>query len=459
MLTPNPSLALRGAAIFLAIYVSIFVGMLVLMSRASLSVDGDGHHAGPAVALNLAAVEMRQNNGSTRFSQNGPFASLAARNPSLWLIIESAGKRSSFGPVPRQALHLFDEYSDILDSGKFHVPGVAAPLSDSSIRRRETALGDTLIAAGGVNPATLTIVDGLRYFLRAGLLPLLVLGGVGLLAMLLAIPLMTRAVKRVTEDAAAVRPDRPARRIQESGVPRELLPLVRGFNGALDRLGNELARRKRFIADVAHELRTPLAIASLQIDALSEKEEKKDLQRVMTRMSHLVSQMLDVERLSLAEQQQRCRIDLATLASDVVAEMAPMAMTAGYDISLEAPAGGVVVEGDPHALGRALANLIGNAMAHANGTGEIKVCVGGWGTIDVVDEGPGVPGSIRETLFDPFCRERWDRDGCGLGLHLTREIMRAHGGDACLLPTMRGAAFRLEFPKPNARQLESSSPS
>ncbi|MFL5237692.1 MAG: sensor histidine kinase, partial [Rhizomicrobium sp.] len=64
------------------------------------------------------------------------------------------------------------------------------------------------------------------------------------------------------------------------------------------------------------------------------------------------------------------------------------------------------------------------------------------------DEGPGVPLSIRNTLFEPFCRGRWDRDGCGLGLHLTREIMRAHGGDVSLLPTASGAAFRLEFPNP-----------
>jgi signal transduction histidine kinase len=447
MLTWNPSLIFRGAAIFVAIYLGIFVGMLVLMSTASLSMDGDGHHAGPAIALNLAAEEMRQSRGSVEFSGNAAFAKLAVRNPSLWVIIKSGARRLSFGPVPPQAMRLFDQYSGALDSGKFHVPNLEKPLSDSLIRRRDTALGDTLIASGGVNPATLTIFDGLRYFLSTGLLPLLVLGGVGLLAMVLALPLMTGAIKRVTEDAASIRPDRPTRRIQQSKVPRELLPLVRGFNSALDRLANEIVQRKRLIADVAHELRTPLAIASLQVDALPQTDEKKDLRRIVTRISHLVSQMLDVERLSLAEQRQRSHIDLATLASDVVAEMAPMAVGAGYDISLEAPLEPVIVNGDPHALGRALANLVGNAVAHGNGAGEIKVRVGAWRTIDVIDEGPGVQSAIRETIFEPFCRERSDRDGCGLGLHLTREIMRAHGGDAILLQTRRGAAFRLEFPQ------------
>lgn len=274
MLIRNPSLTLQGAAIFVSIYIAIFIGTLVLMSTASLSIDGDGHHAGPNIALTFAAEELRADNGSVRFLKDGPFARLAEKNPSVWVIVESRIGRSTFGPVPPEALRQFEQYSGVLDSGKFSVPGVQKPLSDSSIRRLQTAAGDTLIAAGGVNPATLTVVDGLRYFLHAGLLPLLVLGGIGLVATLLALPLMMQAVRRVTMDAAAIRPDRPTRRIQEGRVPRELLPLVRAFNAALDRLANELVRRKRFIADVAHELRTPLAIASLQIDALPTDEQK-----------------------------------------------------------------------------------------------------------------------------------------------------------------------------------------
>jgi signal transduction histidine kinase len=445
VLIHNPSLTLRGAAIFVSIYIAIFIGTLVLMSTVSLSIDGDGHQAGPSIALTFAAEELRADNGSARLPRDGPFARLAEKNPSMWVIVESRTGRSTFGPVPPEALRRFEQYSGVLDSGKFHVPGVQKPFSDASIRRLETAMGDTLISAGGVNPATLSVVDGLRYFLRAGLFPLLMLGGIGLVATLLVLPLMMRAVRRVAGDAAAIRPDRPTRRIQEDSVPRELLPLVRAFNAALDRLANELVRRKRFIADVAHELRTPLAIASLQIEALPKNGEKKDLQRVVARLSHLVAQMLDVERLSVAAQC-RSEIDLARLATEAVAEIAPMVMAAGYEISLDASPGPVIVRGDPHALRRAVSNLIGNAVAHGNGRGEIRVRVGAWRTIDVMDEGPGVPLSVRDTLFEPFCRERWDRDGCGLGLHLTREIMRAHGGDVCLLPTASGAAFRLEFP-------------
>jgi signal transduction histidine kinase len=448
VLKSNPSLAARGALIFIAVYAGIFLIVLVLISRASLSPDGDGHHAGPTVALNLAAGELQVKDGLVFFSSDGGFGRLAARNPHIWLIVESGNRRYSFGSPTGEARRLFGHYSGILDSGKFHVRDLQLPLSDSIVRRRQTALGDTVLAAGGLDPSTLTVGDGLRYFLSAGLMPLLVLGGVGLAAMMLALPLMTAGIRRVTQEASSIRADQPTRRIDPRRVPRELLPLVHGFNAALDRLAGELIRRRRFIADVAHELRTPLAITSLQVESLPDTDEKHDLQRVVARMSHLVCQMLDVERLSLAEQQQRSPIDLVVLARDVVAEMAPMALAAGYDIAVEAPPAPVIVEGDTHALGRALANLIGNAVAHGEGTGEIKVRVESWRTIDVIDEGPGVPLSIRERVFEPFCRERWDRDGCGLGLHLTREIMRAHGGNACLLPSRRGAAFRLDFAKP-----------
>ena len=270
------------------------------------------------------------------------------------------------------------------------------------------------------------------------------LGAIGLATLRLALPALTAALRRVTADAVRLRPEEPETRLQEAGVPRELMPLVRGSNAALERLASELARRKRFIADVAHELRTLLAIASLKLEAFSDREEKKELQRVITRMSHLVAQLLDVERFSLSRQP-LSRLNLSALAADVIAEMDSMSVLRGYKLLLEAPPGPVCVLGDPNALTRAIANLIGNAVAHGNGEGLVKLIVSDRGSLDVIDDGPGVPEGLRDTLFEAFSRGRWDRDGCGLGLHLTREIMPAHGGEALLLQVERGAAFRLEF--------------
>jgi signal transduction histidine kinase len=269
----------------------------------------------------------------------------------------------------------------------------------------------------------------------------------GFLAMLIALPLFTRAIRPTTAEAHALRPLELDRRLSESRAPRELLPLVRAFNATLDRLASELRRRKRFITDVAHELRTPLAVVSLRVEALGEGTAKEDLRRGIGRLTQLVAQMLDLERLSLASGQ-RSTVDLVSVARDVLADLAPMAIKAGYEVSLDAPQTPVSVPADEHAIARAITNLVGNAIAHGGGSGQIRVAVGAEGSIEVSDDGPGVPQALLPHLFEPFSRGSQSVEGCGLGLHLTREIMRSHGGEACLLPTQRGATFRLSFRSP-----------
>ena len=208
-----------------------------------------------------------------------------------------------------------------------------------------------------------------------------------------------------------------------------------------------LDRRKRFIADAAHELRTPLAVVALRVEALRDETDKQELRRGLGRLVHLVSQMLDIERLSLSGRE-RLPVDLAGVARDVVADLAPTAINSGYDLSLEAPDASVTVTGDAHAISRAITNLIGNAIAHGGGAGQIRVIVRADRTIDVIDDGPGVPAALQPRLFEPFSRGSQDAEGCGLGLHLTREIMRAHGGEIQLVPSQRGATFRLSFAPP-----------
>ncbi len=446
MLKRAPSLAVRTALIFASIYVATFLLGLMLLTWASLSSAGERHHAGPGIALAFAAGELRADHGRIVFPVDGEFAGLARDNPRLWLLASDGRHILSFGPVPPAARRLFDDDLPVLVAGKFHVPGVRRPYSDAAAGWQQTSAGELFLAGGGIDPATISVARAFRYLLGQGLFLLAAsLALLGLIAMLVALPLLSRALKRVTADAAAVGPDRPELRLREEGVPRELLPLVRGFNQALDRLGAELERRRRFIADVAHELRTPLAIVSLQAEALPAGEAKREMERILARLTHLVGQMLDVERLSLADPT-RLEIDLNLLVRDVVAEMAPLAIGAGYEIGFEAPESPVPVLGDPQALARAVANLIGNAIAHGGGGGQIRVVVGSARTVEVSDEGPGIDPILRPLLFEPFQRHGWDKDGCGLGLHLTREIMRAHGGDASLVEAESGARFRLRLP-------------
>ena len=451
MLRKTPSLALRAGLIFMSIYTVIFVAVLTVAALANSADHDVNRHQGARTAISAAAGELREVDGSFEFPKDGDFAKLAARNPSLWLIGKSGERSFSFGPVPNTAARLFEQYEDVINSARFKVPNADPPLRVAEIQRYQLRDETISLAAGGVDPTTLSARDTLRGFgPEAVLVVLAAIALLGFLAMLIALPFFSRAIRPITAEASALSPQEPDRRLDERKAPRELLPLVRAFNATLDRLAAELARRKRFITDVAHELRTPLAVVSLRVEAIEEESAKHDLRRGVGRLTHLVAQMLDLERLSLSGQQRRA-VDLVAVARDVLADLAPMAIKAGYEVSLDAPGTPVTVIGDEHAIARAITNLIGNSIAHAGGSGQIRVAVGAEGIIDVIDEGRGIPPSLLPRLFEPFSSGSASAEGCGLGLHLTREIMRAHGGDVRLLPTEQGATFRLEFPPPVER--------
>lgn len=438
----------------MSIYTTIFVAVLTVAAVANSGEPRGNRHQGARIALGYAASELYQPDGSFKLPSHGNFRKLAARNPSLWFIGQSDEQAFSFGPVPKTAIRLFEEHRGVLNSVRFQVSNPETPTGVAELQRYNFGGESVTLAAGGVDPTSLTARESSRFFGPGEVFGvLIVIAVLGFLAMLIALPFFSRAIRPITADAGELHPQDSERRLDERKAPRELLPLVRAFNAALDRLASELGRRKRFVADVAHELRTPLAVVSLRVEALKDKEAKEELRSGVGRLTHLVGQMLDLERLSLAGRQ-REPVDLATIARDVVADLAPMAVEAGFDLSLEAPPVPVVTTGDPHAIERAITNLVCNSIGHGGGRGTIHVTVGADLTIDVMDEGPGVSMSLRSRLFEPFCRESSNPAGCGLGLHLTREIMRAHGGDVRLLPTNQGAKFRLEFAPPQTELAE-----
>ena len=450
MLRRTPSLALRAGLIFISIYTVILMAVLAVAAIANASEHDPNRHEGASLAVRFAAEELPPGGWSFEPRSDGSFAQLAGKNPSLWLLARSGERTFSFGPVPETARRLFEHYGHVLGSGGFHVPNAKPALRVAAVRRYDLGRESLLIAAGGVDPATLGIRRALHELGPPFLIALTIIGILGFVAMLIALPLFSRAIRPITAEAGGLHPQNPERRLDERKAPRELLLLVRAFNATLDRLAAELARRKRFITDAAHELRTPLAVVSLRIEALEEESAKRALRRGVGGLTHLVSQMLDVERLSLSGRE-RSAVDIAAVARDVVADLAPTAIKSGYDLSLEAPAAPVVVSGEAHAICRAITNLVSNSIAHGGGAGQIRVVVAADRTIDVIDEGPGVPEELKPRLFEPFSRGSQNTEGCGLGLHLTREIMRSHDGDVRLVSGGRGATFRLSFPSPKAR--------
>jgi signal transduction histidine kinase len=450
MLRRTPSLALRAVLTFTAVYM---VGVVVFLTSVMLLENprrDPNSHTGPRMAVSRAAEDLVLTPNGFSLRRDGPFAAMASRNPAIWLIARGGDRSFTLGEVPEPVVRVFDNEELEVQSGRFFVPGVERPLANAVFERRHVGSDLVLLAAGGVDSKTLALTDSLGVRWGESLLMILARAAVvGIVAMLIALPILARALKPLAAEAASILPQEPARRLDEKKAPREVLPLVRGFNAALDRLASELGRRKRFIADAAHELRTPLAVVSLRVEALEDEDARQELRRGIGRLVHIVSQMLDVERLSLSGRE-RSLVDLVAVARDVVADLAPTAIKAGYDLSLEAGDGSAIVRGDAHAIAHAITNLVDNAIVHGGGAGQIRVVVGTDRTVEVIDEGPGVPAALQPRLFEPFSRGSQNAEGCGLGLHLTREIASSHGGEVQLVPTREGAKFRLSFPSPDA---------
>jgi signal transduction histidine kinase len=443
MRLPRASLVRRLTVGFvLGHTIALFVFFVAILP---LSREDETDQIGPGVALAMLREDVVESPAGLALRPGNSFEPFARTTPGAWFVARKAGRTLRWGPVPAEADRVLAALPPVTIIADFGNIGATGRTGDMEVARPDADPNSLLLAAGGVRPEAVTFGYWLGYLHRE-LYTLVPIGSAlfSLIGALIAIPLVLRSVRPTVRAAAALDPTNPAQRLPERRVVKELLPMVRAFNGALERLEQGFERRRRFIADVAHELRTPLAILTMHIDALPAGGRRTDLQRTTFRLGQMVGQMLDSERLALAARQ-REPVDLVALSRTAVAEIAPLAVASGYELEFSAEAEPVIVEADPHALLRALLNLLGNAIAHGGNAGTITVRVSREGRVDVADQGPGVPADARERIFEPFRRERWDKDGCGLGLHLVREIMHAHGGEVRLVGSGPGALFRLDF--------------
>ncbi|WP_076999909.1 sensor histidine kinase [Variovorax sp. KK3] len=294
------------------------------------------------------------------------------------------------------------------------------------------------------------------------------------LAVLLIWLALVRGIKPLSVIEARIRERRPGdlSPLDESSVPLEVVPLVLSVNDLLNKLSDSIGTQKRFLADAAHQLKTPLAGLRMQADlaqregadAAELKQSLKQIGRASIRATHTVNQLLSLARAEgggAAIARQSC--DLAKLTIEVVREAVPRAIEKridlGYD-GAEPGAPGVVLEGNPTLLKELVRNLVDNAINYTPSTparpGVITARVLGdpFGRIiilQVEDNGPGIPEGERELVFEPFYRVLGNEaDGSGLGLPIVREIARKHHATVSLEdahPAQRplGARFSLRF--------------
>jgi len=238
-----------------------------------------------------------------------------------------------------------------------------------------------------------------------------------------------RPLVRASEMAGAIDPASLELRLPTQDIPREIVPLVRAVNQALDRLEHGFRTLRDFTADAAHELRTPLSVLRLRVDTALSPEAAGPLRKDIDAMSHVVDQLLAVAELEGTVIGPSEIADLRSVCADVVALLAPVALKHGKDIALTGSQDPVRVAGNAAMLLQAFRNLAENALAHTPEGTTVEIDVADTGIVRVLDEGPGVRENERDMIFQRFWRrDRTRTGGAGLGLAIVRRIVEAHGG-------------------------------
>ena len=278
--------------------------------------------------------------------------------------------------------------------------------------------------------------------------------------------------------------------IEEQDVPEEVGPLVQAINDLLERLSGSISTQKRFLADAAHQLKTPLAGLRMQAELAQRELDQgpatdlhglaasvRQIARSTQRATHMVNQLLAMARAEDDTQALRMQpVDLARLATDVVQDFVPRALEARIDLGYEGAAAPSSTPPDTQVLGHRLllremlTNLVDNALHYTQPGGSVTVRLvadpfGQVIVLQVEDTGPGIPAAERDLVFQPFYRSLGTNvDGSGLGLAIVREIARQHGAELTVADTRTpapgtaetpGACFTLRFGSLRATTLHS----
>ena len=247
--------------------------------------------------------------------------------------------------------------------------------------------------------------------------------------------------------------------LDAASAPGEIRPLVEEFNQLLKRLEDAADAQQRFVANAAHQLRTPLAGVRTQLELLQRDSDPSQRSAraeqcigAIERLGHLVNQMLVL--LSAEPGGRHASLAEALELSDLIRERSPdwIRLAEGRAIDLGFDLHTARVTGDRLLLGEMVANLVINAIHYTQAQGEVTVrchTAEGHSIIEVEDSGPGIPPALREHVFERFFRlPGVSGPGSGLGLAIVREIARGADGDVDILTpaTGRGSLLRVRLP-------------
>jgi two-component system, OmpR family, sensor kinase len=252
--------------------------------------------------------------------------------------------------------------------------------------------------------------------------------------------------------------------LPDAGLPLEVLPLVRELNLLFERVRRAFTAQQEFVADAAHELRSPLTALKLQAQALRRAHDEGSREAAITRLNdgidraiQLMGQLLVLARedgeADAAERSQR--VELQEVARQAVADVLPNAQAKHIDIGLASAEPSVWVRGQPEPLRILLRNLLDNAVKYTPDGGQVDITLAmpqGVASLAVEDSGPGIPEAERERVFDRFYRTPDARaTGSGLGLAIVKAIAGRHGASVLLGSSAKLGGLKAEVRFPPAR--------
>lgn len=288
----------------------------------------------------------------------------------------------------------------------------------------------------------------------------LLLVGLGALMLVLALGTAFRPLVEL-RDAVQNRAEDDLTPVPVGNVPSEVQPLIGAINHHMERLSAMLAARRRFLADAAHQIRTPLAVLSTQAEFGARQGDPGEMRRIFESLlatirstRRMADQMLALSRAEPANGliQEQSAVDLTDIAREVALELVPVALKKRVELAFEAP-GPAPMTGNGAMLRELVANIVDNAIRYSPPDSQVVVATGvsdGRVVLAVSDEGAGIPPEEREKVFQRFYRilGHGGPDGSGLGLAIVREIALAHGGEVRLAEAAggRGLLVEVEFP-------------
>lgn len=444
-------------AFLLVLFVILLIGWIWIIDPR---LEGANEEAARIVAESVT----KDGQGRPQLSATPALAELKRRYPNLWFVVRDVNDIVlQYGVVPAPVLSAAFPWS--FDRARLEAAGTVR----ATVENHDTPAGRLQFIAGTeegipndglsiwINVQLdleknaegairwLTVLPALGFIILIAVVPMLILTGI---ATLLVTP---RAVGRslsglmeTVKQAQSIDFENRSERIDRSKVPLEIIPLVDAFNVALSKLDDGYNRRNRFLADAAHELRTPIAIVRTRADLLPDDALSRQIRADIDRLTRVAHQLLEMQAVGAVELPAEPR-DLNQLVERIATDLAPIAMDAGYEFDFEPSAGAAIFTVQASIIEMAVVNLVRNAIDHAGGRGAITIRVDATGAIEVCDEGQGIPVPERGQVFEPFHRINTNSPGAGLGLNLVQKAAELHHGRVLFLDLNSGFCVRLEI--------------